>query len=191
MADDALTDAFAQNVDRMGLLRPEALREHERGTLWSGPNPDPTLTPQEVIELTLRALRNNNEPQPHSGTALLRRFATASFSFAGEPTQPRLPPPELTSFMSSNQYNLLLEPDCYSTWAFPSDTCCLDDDEAWQEVTFECVGSRGENTLLAKLGWTLVRDSGGCWVTDEVSWHDFRDSFRPGIGQEEWPRICG
>ena len=44
---------------------------------------------------------------------------------------------------------------------------------------------------LAKLGWSLVRDGGGCWVTDDISWHDFRDSYRPGLGQEEWPRICG
>ena len=187
-------DDFAKKADELGLLRPEALRSHELGTLWSGPKPDPNLSPQEVIELTLRALRNNNEPQPHSGTALLRRFSSDSFALAGEPhseSDHRLPPPDLTTFMNSNQYNLLLEPDYASRWMFPSDTCCLDDEEAWQEVTFECVGSRGENTLLAKLGWSLVRDRGGCWVTDEITWHDFRDSFRPGIGQEEWPRICG
>ena len=43
----------------------------------------------------------------------------------------------------------------------------------------------------SQVGRALVRDRGGCWVTDQVTWHDFRDSFRPGIGQEEWPRICG
>lgn len=188
-------DAFARKANEVGLLRPEALGLHESGALWEGPTPDASFSPQEVIALTLRALQDNDSPQPNSGTALLRRFSSSDFAFAGEPHQAngrRLAPPELTAFFASTQYNLLLEPSCYSQWSFPSETCSFDDSEAWQEIRFETLADgRGENTLLAKLGWSLVRDRDGCWLTDEVTWHDFRDSYRPGIGQEEWPRICG
>ena len=188
-------DDFARKAEQAGLFRPEAARSHESGTLWQGTQPSAAYSPQEVIELTLSALQNNDDPKPHSGTALFRRFSSERFALAGEPRPDddrRLSPPELTAFFRSSQYGLLLEPACYSQWAFPSETCSFDDDEAWQEVVFESqAGRRGENTLLAKLGWSLVRDGGGCWVTDDISWHDFRDSYRPGLGQEEWPRICG
>jgi len=30
-----------------------------------------------------------------------------------------------------------------------------------------------------------------CWFLDGIDWQDFRDEFRPGIGREEWERICG
>ena len=45
--------------------------------------------------------------------------------------------------------------------------------------------------MLAKLGFEMVRREDGVWLFDSIIWHDFRDGFRPGIGQEEWPRICG
>lgn len=45
--------------------------------------------------------------------------------------------------------------------------------------------------VLAKLGWELAKDELGCWRTERIDWHDFRDQFRPGWQQEEWPRICG
>lgn len=123
--------------------------------------------------------------------ALLRRFSSDSFALAGEPSTPaarRLPPPALTAFFEESQYGLLLDSEG-SSWSFPSEACSWDEESTWQEVIFESVD--GEETLLAKLGWSLVRDSSGCWVTDDCSWHDFRPEFRPGIGQEEWPRICG
>ena len=44
--------------------------------------------------------------------------------------------------------------------------------------------------MLAKLGWTLRRED-GCWLIDDVTWHDFREGFRPGIGQVEWDRSFG
>ena len=66
----------------------------------------------------------------------------------------------------------------------------LGDGDAWQEVSLEEPDGSGE--LLAKLGWSLVRRrSDGCWVTDALSWHDFREGFRPGIGEEEWDRSFG
>ena len=89
-----------------------------------------------------------------------------------------------------SQFNLLLCPYQYS---FPSDTYYIDGSRAFQEVQFDSRpdAASGAAALLAKLGWELVRGPDGCWRTDAVSWHDFRDEFRPGVGQDEWPRICG
>ena len=33
--------------------------------------------------------------------------------------------------------------------------------------------------------------SDGSWLVDGIDWQDFRDRYRPGIGREEWMRICG
>jgi len=66
--------------------------------------------------------------------------------------------------------------------------------------------------LLVILGWELVRSttdrrqieyekseeergdydaSNGAWLIESLDWQDFRDAYRPGIGREEWVRICG
>lgn len=74
-----LTDAFARRADEAGLLRPEALRLQESGELWTGPAPAPDLSAQDVISITLTALRNNNEPKTHSGTGEFRFRTRATF----------------------------------------------------------------------------------------------------------------
>ena len=71
--------------------------------------------------------------------------------------------------------------------------------------------SPNDNELLAVVGWNLQRrqivykdqdnskgdnirnanDSISYWLLDDLQWQDFRDEFRPGIGREEWTRICG
>ena len=182
----SLNDDFARRAKESGLLRPDVLRQAEAGTLWDGAVPQPDYSPIEVIELILRALQQNDEPQPHAGTALLRRFSTSDCCLPGEPSAPRLAPQELTAFFASSQYGLLLEPAAYRA-AFPSDTVELDDAHAWQEVSLE----DDAGNLLAKLGWSLQRRRDGCWVTEHVSWHDFREGWRPGIGEEEWDRSFG
>ena len=35
------------------------------------------------------------------------------------------------------------------------------------------------------------REDDGAWLIDGIDWQDFRDDYRPGIGREEWERICG
>ena len=75
-SSDGLTDEFAKRATESGLLRPAAIREAESGALWDGPTPERHYEPLDVIELTLRALRSNDDPQPHAGTALLRRFSS-------------------------------------------------------------------------------------------------------------------
>lgn len=188
----SLRDEFAKRAKDSGLLRPTALQDAEAGLLWAGAVPQPEYSAVDVIELTLRALRNNDDPQPHAGTALLRRFATADFHVPGEPMSPRLQPQELTAFFETNQYGLLLKRNEYLA-SFPSDTVELDDTRAWQEVCLEApADGDGEEPLLVKMGWSLVRrGADGCWVTEAISWHDFREGFRPGIGEEEWDRSFG
>ena len=86
-------------------------------------------------------------------------------------------------------------------WSFPQETVSLDGETAWQEVWLEGAGGRGrydpepplaEGEVLAKLGWSLRRSRAhGGWVTEALSWHDFRPAFRPGIGEVEWDRSFG
>ena len=166
-------------------MGPRILRAAAAGTLWEGPVPRPDLGPLDVIVMTLEALRANDDRQPSAGTAFLRRFSTDEFMLAGEAV--RLPPQGLTAFMAASQYCLLLEPDGVSC-VFPSDMCQLDHNQAWQEVVLE----DRDGEMLVKMGWELEkRPSDSCWLTCAISWHDFRDAFRPGIGQEEWDRSFG
>jgi hypothetical protein len=44
--------------------------------------------------------------------------------------------------------------------------------------------------LLIVIGWSL-QQSGDKWLVDGMDWQDFREKYRPGIGREEWERICG
>ena len=158
--------------------------------LWEGPDPDPALTPSEVIALTLFALRHNDEPEPHTGAATLRRFSTPDFVLAGMPTAPWAPQ-ALSALLTSpaSQYNLLLQDYELS---LPSDTVFADERHCFQEVQIDALGG---GPMLAKLGWELERSEApeqrGCWLTCSVAWQDFRDGFRPGIGREEWTRAYG
>jgi hypothetical protein len=56
------------------------------------------------------------------------------------------------------------------------------------------------NQLLVMMGWQLQKDNNenhnfgslsSSYMIDRVDWQDFREHFRPGIGREEWMRICG
>ena len=59
------------------------------------------------------------------------------------------------------------------------------DDEAFLRVRLE-----DASDAHVTLGWEL-RLQRGCWLTSRWHWHDFRPEFHPGIGEEEWTRICG
>ena len=153
-------------------------------------------TPQEVISVTLNALKANDVPVKDTGTSLLLRFASDRFKLQmrwmiGTAQSAAVLSSSLRK--SNSQYNLLF---CPYDFSFPSDTYHIDKGRAFQEVQLESCQDLstlrpGGVSLLAKLGWELIRDEQGCWRTDMISWHDFRDEYRPGEGQEEWPRICG
>ena len=160
--------------------------------LWDGPRPAVQLDPRDVIYLVTGALQHNGRPLPHSGTACLLRFSRPGFRLAGAPATPPTPE-QLTNFFKLTQYSLLLEPEAVAE--LPSDLLQLTEEEAWQEM--ELFSGPDQPNPDAKLGWTLRREprnSGGSasyWLIHEITWHDFRPRFHPGIGQEEWPRICG
>jgi len=163
------------------------------GSVWEGAQPAPHLEPRDVIVILVCALQRNNHPRPHAGSACLLRFSTEMFRLAGSPaTQNRPAPDQLTNFLSITQYHLLLDRE--TTHEFPSDCLQLDDEEAFQDIAL--FSSKDQRVVDAKLGWTLRRQPGAdgassCWLVSDLTWHDFRPRFRPGIGQEEWPRICG
>jgi hypothetical protein len=94
-----------------------------------------------------------------------------------------------------SQFHLLM---CSYDHHFPLDTYHIDDNRVFVDVQFDAPeGGGGDGKgrkwqgMLAKLGFEMVRREDGVWLFDSIIWHDFRDGFRPGIGQEEWPRICG
>ena len=170
----------------------ERLRQsRQAGQLWDGPAPrtSAALDPRQIIALTLNSLCQNGTPTAHSGTALLLRFAAPHFELAGIPAGVLTSPPDLTAAFETSQYGLLLQPPGAVAYDFPTDIFSLDDSTAWQEVLL--IDARTQ-LVDAKLGWELVRDGEtGCWLHHELVWHDFREKWRPGIGQEEWDRSFG
>ena len=86
---------------------------------------------------------------------------------------------------------------------YPTDVIEWSDDEAWLECRLR---SAADGELLVVLGWTFHRqpqqpassssssssdDDSRCWYIHAFDWQDFRNDYRPGMGREEWERICG
>jgi hypothetical protein len=103
------------------------------------------------------------------------------------------------------QFAILFSSSSY--WVeFPTDALEWDDHECWIECRLR---SPNDDQLLCVLGWTLQKnvadgqqdndsnikdnhqDAAACWYLQALDWQDFRDAYRPGIGREEWERICG
>lgn len=76
----------------------------------------------------------------------------------------------------------------YYTIEFPWDTLDYYDGTAWLECRLR---DKQSDSLLVVLGWSLERSSDGAWLIDGIDWQDFRERYRPGVGREEWERICG
>ena len=93
--------------------------------------------------------------------------------------------------MSNNQFHILTgqEPAPKYVATFPTDPVEEDEITSWVECRLRDATS---DELLVVSGWDLKRrESDGAWLIDGLDWQDFRDGFRPGIGREEWERICG
>ena len=83
----------------------------------------------------------------------------------------------------------LIRHDDYYTIEFPWDTLDYYDGTAWVECRLR---DKQSDELFVVLGWSMQRrESDGAWLIDGIDWQDFRLKYRPGIGREEWERICG
>ena len=140
-----------------------------RRLLATGLTPTDAFTPVDVVALTLRALRSGDE-------RFLHRFSTPEFAPAGVKRRG-----STFEGLSNGQYALLRE----EYTADLDDDILVLDDEAFLRVRLE-----DASDAHVTLGWELERRR-GVWLTSRWYWHDFRPEFHPGIGEEEWTRICG
>ena len=140
-----------------------------RRLLATGLSPTDAFTPVDVAALTLRALKTGDE-------RFLHRFSTPDFAPAGVQRRG-----STFEGLGNGQYALLRE----EYTADLDDDILVLDDEAFLRVRLE-----DASDAHVTLGWEL-RLQRGCWLTSRWHWHDFRPEFHPGIGEEEWTRICG
>lgn len=141
-----------------------------RELMSSGLTPTDAFTPVDVVALTLRALKTGDE-------RFLHRFSMPDFAPAGVKRRG-----STFEGLSNGQYAILRK-------AYDAD---IDDDvleldaDAYLRIRLDDSNAQ----TLVSLGWELERRR-GVWLTSRWYWHDFRPEFHPGIGEEEWTRICG
>uniref|UniRef100_A0A7S3LBE2 Uncharacterized protein n=1 Tax=Amphora coffeiformis TaxID=265554 RepID=A0A7S3LBE2_9STRA len=161
--------------------------------------PNVALSPEETVAEILQGLRRPHHPIRYFGLAGLlrastfewRTFLCASVAApAQEDDETVAAALEAAMSRPNNQFRILLglEDTCYLI-DFPTDPVDYQDGSCWLECRLR---SKDTNDLLVALGWSLKRDTvSEAWVVDGLDWQDFREKYRPGIGREEWERICG
>lgn len=176
--------------------------------------PNPSLSPQQVVRSLLSALLVPDDPVPEAGFRLLLQSATPKWRHyirqsVGAPEHASVD--QIASALGAalsrpnNQFGILVDaPDdesssrrrsqlvhlhpLYNT-VFPTEVVDFDDGNCWIECRLR---GRLDDKLLVIMGWQMKkREEDGSWLIDGLDWQDFRDGYRPGIGREEWLRICG
>lgn len=160
--------------------------------------PNPDLSPMEFVVALLDGLWRNSEPLPDFGFRQLIRSSTPTWRASLYRSVGAPPSADIEIVASAlgeamgrpnNQYAILLgESDQNYVYDFPSDALDYADGTCWIECRFRDTVS---NDLLCATGWELQQRDDGAWLVDGIDWQDFRDQFRPGVGREEWMRICG
>jgi hypothetical protein len=170
--------------------------------------PNPNLSPTEFITAILTHLHRPDHFMPQSGFRTLLRSSSPKWKAAlrrsiGVPSdlEDAITEDALISSLASamtrpkNQYQILVhdddnEEDDVSSYAiyFPGDIVDYLDGNCWLETQLR---EKESGKLLVIMGWSLVQNEKKEWLIDRLDWQDFRDEFRPGIGREEWMRICG
>jgi len=179
--------------DRLQIWRIKLLEEE----ISRPPNPD--LSPVMFVVALLDGLWKNSDPLPDFGFRQLIRSSTPTWKASlyrsvGAPlsTDVDLVASALGEAMGrpNNQYAILLGDGGRGyAYDFPSDALDYVDGTCWIECRLR---DPEDNKLLCATGWQLAqRSCDGAWLVDGIDWQDFRDEFRPGIGREEWMRICG
>jgi hypothetical protein len=191
-------DVLDYNVlkQRLEKLRVDILEQELRSP------PNAHLSPTEFVEACLLCLSQNADPRPDAGFRTFLRASTPRWR--NEILKSIGAPPDADLDVSAsalgdalsrphNQYRLLVvvdddipnQNDAYRP-VFPSDP--LDyGDSCWIECQLR---GRNDDQLLAITGWQLEKID-GIYYVDDIAWQDFRDEFRPGIGRQEWMRVCG
>lgn len=162
---------------------------------WNRP-PNPLLGPVDLIECLLEELRSPTsqysgvtallEASTEAWRDMLRRSVGGPMSASNDQIAPPL---EAALGRPNNQFAILLGVEDVNFRAtFPTDP--LDyGDTCWVECRLR---SAPYDELLVATGWSLEKAStDGSWLVAALDWQDFREAYRPGIGREEWERICG
>lgn len=165
--------------------------------------PNSSLGPVEFVVELLKGLRHVHHPVTHAGMEMLYESSTPQwrktlcYSIGKSP--PDTPKEELITCLSlalerpNHQFGILIgNSDVeYRIEELPTDSDILDygDGTCWLETRLR---NPKNDELLAVVGWSLVHHSEkSFWLLDGIDWQDFRPEHRPGIGREEWERICG
>lgn len=159
--------------------------------------PNPSLGPIQFVTAILDSLLDADNPLPDSGLRLLLRASTplwrsklcqsigASLYVEEDVVASAL---GAALIRPRNQFGILVGSEDGYRPTFPSDALDFHDGTCWVECRLR---SMDGDTLLVVMGWQLQQGSDGAWLVDGLDWQDFRDDYRPGIGREEWMRICG
>lgn len=167
--------------------------------------PNSMLGPREFVGQLLSGLRHPNHPTLNAGFHMLLKSSTSDWrkvlcqSVGATPNTPnsQIAPALNQAFgRPKNQFGILVGAcDDETTDAeeflieFPNDPLDYEDGTCWLECRLR---QKDNDMLFAVLGWTLKRRAeDGAWLLDSLDWQDFREHYRPGIGREEWERICG
>ena len=163
--------------------------------------PNPFLNPREFIVELLRELSHPRNNRSHSGVLCLLDSSTSSWRTVlcrsvGLGTEDIVNQDEILARLElflkrkNNQFEILMG-DYQDSFLieFPTDPLDYGDGKCWVECRLR---DSKTDDLLVVTGWSLEkRDIDGAWLLAELDWQDFREEFRPGLGREEWERICG
>eukprot|EP00546_Thalassionema_frauenfeldii_P002866 CAMPEP_0178933176 /NCGR_PEP_ID=MMETSP0786-20121207/23103_1 /TAXON_ID=186022 /ORGANISM="Thalassionema frauenfeldii, Strain CCMP 1798" /LENGTH=263 /DNA_ID=CAMNT_0020610701 /DNA_START=46 /DNA_END=833 /DNA_ORIENTATION=- len=161
--------------------------------------PNPELDPQQTVTKLIQGLSSPHEPIRNFGMTVLLESSTKEWlrvmsksvglTINNDNDIDDVTAGALYRAMSrpNQQFQILVGKEDKNFWVdFPTDVVQMDDGECWIECRL-----RAKNTdeLLVVLGWTLrQKEDDSAWLVHNIDWQDFRDSYRPGIGREEWER---
>mmetsp|Transcript_21416 Transcript_21416/g.43252 ORF Transcript_21416/g.43252 Transcript_21416/m.43252 type:complete len:289 (-) Transcript_21416:130-996(-) len=162
--------------------------------------PNARLNAVEFVKGILMALIEPDDPLPESGFRVLIRSSSSKWrrlirSSVGAPVgadEDSIVCALAHAFLRPhNHFGILVGAEDAEDFeiTFPTDVVDFNDGKCWLECQLR---ERQSDELLVVIGWQLKRRKGdNAWLVDTIDWQDFRDGFRPGIGREEWLRICG
>jgi hypothetical protein len=158
--------------------------------------PSSNFTPEQLIKEIMDGLLNPFYPLPDSGFRLLLRTATKDWRNkilhsigATDDADLELVASALGASIGrpDNQFAILVGEGETFRLDFTSNPLDFNDGTCWVECRLR---DKDNDSLLVVTGWNLWKREDGAWLVDRIDWQDFRDKFRPGIGREEWMRIC-